>query len=159
MCKGSCQRKALTEGLSVCDVARKRQTTPPSRFTPRHLPLHRGGFERFSLSAPSASASARPRSCPVPHFAQVQNGDPFYFTSSAEMNSACGKVLLRKTLVRADARGGLCRQPNWADGFRKLRLSSQLHQLLLQLALDLAQYPILRKRKTGTPFILHPRRK
>ena len=55
------------------------------------------------------------------------------------MNSACGKVLLRKTLVRADARGGLRRQPNWADGFRKLCLSSQLHQLLLQLALDLAQ--------------------
>ena len=37
--------------------------------------------------------------------------------------------------------------------------ASQFHQLLLQLALDLAQYPILRKRKTGTPFILHPRRK
>ena len=32
-------------------------------------------------------------------------GLPFHFTSSAEVNSACGKVLLRKTLVRATWRG------------------------------------------------------
>ena len=38
----------------------------------------------------------------LPQLAWRQAGVPsFDFTSSAEMNSACGKVLLRKTLVRA----------------------------------------------------------
>ena len=33
-----------------------------------------------------------------------------------------------------------------------ISLAPQLQQLLLQLALDAAQHPILRRRKTGAPF-------
>ena len=39
LCKGSCQPSRLTEGL----------TTPPSRRSAAHLPLHRGGFGAVQL--------------------------------------------------------------------------------------------------------------
>ncbi len=117
-----------------------------------------GSFCPLSSAAPSASASARPRCGPAPHFAPAQNGDPIYSTSSGEMNSPCGKVLPCKTLVRAYARGGFAAGRAGSVGLSVLS-APQLHQLLLQLALDAAQRPILRPRKTGTPFIPHPRAK
>ncbi len=43
----------------------------------------------------------------VPHKTRGLAGAPFDLTSSAEVNSACGKVLLRKTLGRATRRGSV----------------------------------------------------
>ncbi len=40
-------------------------------------------------------------STPIPTKASAFVGDPLDLTSSGEMNSPCGKVLLRKTLERA----------------------------------------------------------
>ena len=44
LCKGSCQPVRLTEGLSSPGFGGP-TTIPPSRLSPSHLPLHKGGFE------------------------------------------------------------------------------------------------------------------
>ena len=49
LCKGGCRAKRDWGIVTKLRWFLTLVTTPPSRLTPRHLPLHRGGFKKESL--------------------------------------------------------------------------------------------------------------